>query len=199
MKRLLTLAVLLVALTIGAEAQGNVKFGFKGGLDIQKLAFNESVFAAENKLGWFIGPTIQVSLPAGIGLDISGFYDQKRSEINGETIKQKYILVPINARLKAGLGEMAGVYLAAGPQFAFNIGDDEFSWSLNGIHNTFQLKKANLSLNIGAGVYLSKLEFGFAFNLGVSKAGNATFDDGVSAVKEGTTPKSWQISVAYLF
>jgi opacity protein-like surface antigen len=202
MKRIFTLLVLLSAMTIAVQAQ-NVKFGVKGGLDMQNLKFDDSVFDTENKMGWFVGPTIQVSLPiGGLGVDISGFYDQKKSKINGETITQKSILVPVNARLKLGIGSSAGLYVAAGPQFAFNIGDDEFKWDWNGVENTFQLKKSAFSVNLGAGVYLSKhLEIGFAYNIAVGSTADASWKAATDATfhEDDTKPKSWQISAAYLF
>ena len=202
MKKVFAFIVLFSAMTMAASAQG-VKFGVKGGLDLQNMKFNENVFDSENKLGWFIGPTLQISLPiGGLGVDISGLYDQKSTKINGETIKQKSILVPINARLKLGIGGEAGLYVAAGPQFAFNVGDDEFKWTSGGFENTFQLKKSSFSVNLGAGVYLSKhLEIGFCYNIAMGSTADATFSDAIdSTIKtDDAKPKSWQISAAYFF
>ena len=184
------------------SAQNLLKFGVKGGFDIQDMRFDEKVFKTQNKLGWFVGPTIQVALPVtGLGLDIAGLYDQKSTKVNGESIKQKYLLVPVNARLTLGIGEAAGLYVAAGPQFAFNIGDDvDFEWTHNDIHNTFQLKKSAFSVNLGAGFFLSKhLEFGFVYNVGVSSTAEASFDEGVKAISDDTKPKSWQISATFFF
>ena len=169
MKRFFSLVVVLSAMTMAMHAQ-SIKFGVKGGLDIQDMKFDESVFNTENKLGWFVGPTLQVSLPiGGLGIDIAGLYDQKETKVNDETIKQQSILVPVNARLKLGLGSSAGLYVAAGPQFAFNVGDDEFKWTdKNSRENTFQLKKSAFSVNLGAGIYFSDhLEIGFAYNIAV--------------------------------
>ncbi len=203
MKKVFAFIVLFTAMTMAVSAQG-VKFGVKGGLDLQNMKFNESVFDSENKLGWFIGPTLQISLPiGGLGVDISGLYDQKSTKINGETIKQKSILVPVNARLKLGIGGEAGLYVAAGPQFAFNVGDDEFNWTdADNYKNTFQLKKSSFSVNLGAGVYLSKhLEIGFAYNIALGSTADATWKAATDAAfkSDDTKPKSWQISAAYLF
>ena len=80
MKRIVTLVVLAVAMAASVQAQG-IKFGVKGGLDIQNMKFDESVFNTDNKLGWFVGPTLQISLPiGGLGVDIAGLYDQKTTE-----------------------------------------------------------------------------------------------------------------------
>jgi len=202
MKRILSIVVLLFAMTMALHAQDLLRFGVRGGFDIQEMKFSEKVFKTENKLGWFVGPTIQVSLPVtGLGLDIAGLYNQKSTKVNGESIEQKYFLVPVNARLTLGIGEAAGLYVAAGPQFAFNIGDDvDFEWTHNDIQNTFQLKKSALSVNLGAGFFLSRhLEFGFVYNVSVSSTAEASFDEGVKAISDDTKPKSWKISATYYF
>lgn len=192
-------------MTMAAQAQG-IKFGVKGGLDVQDMKFNENVFNTENKLGWFVGPTLQVSLPvSGLGVDIAGLYDQKTTEVNGVSIKQKYILVPVNARLKFGLGSSAGIYVAAGPQFAFNVGDKDFKLNKEGqelAQSTFQLKKSAFSINLGAGAYLSEhLEIGFCYNIALGSTADASWKTATDAAlhSDDTKPKSWQISAAYYF
>ena len=202
MKRLLSIVVLLSAMTMAMHAQDLLRFGVRGGFDIQDMKFDEKVFKTENQLGWFVGPTIQVSLPvAGLGLDIAGLYDQKSTKVNGESIKQKYLLVPVNARLTLGVGNAAGIYVTAGPQFAFNIGDDvDFEWTHNDIENTFQLKKSAFSVNLGAGLFLSRhLEFGFTYNVAVSSTAEASWNGAVDAISDDTKPKSWQIYATYFF
>ena len=202
MKRIISLVVLLSAMTMAVQAQ-SIKFGVKGGLDIQNLKFDDSVFNTDNKLGWFVGPTLQISLPiGGLGVDIAGLYDQKKSEVNGETITQKSILVPVNARLKLGIGSTAGVYVAAGPQFAFNVGDSEFKWKKDNVENTFQLKTSSFSVNLGAGIYFSShLEVGFAYNIALGSTADASWKAATDAAfhNDDTKPKSWQISAAYYF
>jgi Na+-driven multidrug efflux pump len=64
---------------------------------------------------------------------------------------------------------------------------------------------ANFSINLGAGVYLTKhLEVGFAYNIAMGKTADASWkqawDATVSTVKnDDTKAKSWQISAAYFF
>ena len=202
MKRFFYLVVLFSAMAMAVQAQ-NVKFGVKGGLDIQDMKFDNSVFNTDNKLGWFAGPTLQVSLPiGGLGIDIAGLYNQKKYEVNGESIKQQSILVPVNARLNLGIGSTAGLYVAAGPQFSFNIGDDKFEWKKADVENTFQLKKSAFSVNLGAGIYFSDhLEIGFAYNIALGSTADATWGKATdpAALNDDTKPKSWQISAAYYF
>ena len=202
MKSFFSLVVLFSAMTMAVQAQ-NVKFGVKGGLDIQDMKFDNTVFNTDNKLGWFVGPTLQVSLPiGGLGVDIAGLYNQKKYEVNGESIKQQSILVPVNARLNLGIGSTAGLYVAAGPQFSFNIGDDKFEWKKDNVENTFQLKKSAFSVNLGAGIYFSDhLEIGFAYNIALGSTADATWGNATdpAALNDDTKPKSWHISAAYYF
>lgn len=211
MKKAISFLMLLTALVLSQPIQAqSINFGVKGGMNNNEMKFDQSVFDSENRFGFFIGPTLKVALPlGGLGVDIAALYDQRESKINNETIKQKSILVPVNARLNLGIGSSAGVYVAAGPQFGFNIGDDEYSWksldeSKAKAENTFQLKKSNFSVNLGAGFYVSKhLEFGFTYNIAMGKTADATFKDAVdTAIKpteDDAKAKYWTISAAYYF
>ena len=209
MKKAISLLMLLTALVLSQPMQAqSINFGVKGGMNNNEMKFDQSVFDSENRFGFFIGPTLKVALPlGGLGVDISALYDQRESKINNETIKQKSILVPVNARLNLGIGSSAGVYVAAGPQFGFNIGDDEYSWksldqSKANAENTFQLKKSNFSVNLGAGFYVSKhLEFGFTYNIAMGKTADATFKNAVETATHSDDAKAkyWTISAAYYF
>jgi opacity protein-like surface antigen len=212
MKKTLIISLFVSALSTAASAQ--VKVGVKGGFNVTDMSFSEKVFDTSNRLGYFIGPSVQIALPlSGLGVDISGFYEHKESKLNDETIKHDNIVVPANLRLSLGLSETAGIYLAAGPQFAFNVGDDKFTWkSVTGdsesagkeVENTFRLKKSFLSVNLGAGVYLSKhFEVGFTYNIGVSKTGDASWvdfrDAATKSIDDDTKAKTWTVSAAYYF
>lgn len=204
MKKFFVLMVVMaVTAVMPASAQG-VKFGVKGGLNNTEMKFDESVFDAENRFGWFAGPVVKIDLPiTGLGVDIAGLYDQRETKVNDEKIQQKSILVPINARLNLGLGDAAGIYVAAGPQFGFNIGDDEFKWKdKDNYENTFQLKKSSFSVNLGAGVYLSDhFEVGFTYNIAMGKTADASFKDAVktATTNDETKAKAWTISACYYF
>ena len=135
MKRIITLVVLAVAMTMTVQAQG-IKFGVKAGLNITKMSISKDVFDSKNKAGFFVGPTLKLSLPMGFGADIAALYDERSANVefessstsysvladehqssSNETIKQKSIQVPVNLRYNIGLSSMAGIYLAVGPQF----------------------------------------------------------------------------------
>ena len=72
MKKILTVSIVSALLTV-LPAKAQLQFGFKGGINVTEMSFDENVFKSSNRLGYFIGPTVKFGLPiTGIGIDISG-------------------------------------------------------------------------------------------------------------------------------
>lgn len=200
MKKVIALVVLAAAMTLTAQAQG-IKFGVKGGLNITKMTFSKDIVSSDNKTGFFVGPSLKLSLPLGFGADIAALYDERSADVTGynpessgsgnETIKQKSIQVPLNLRYNIGLGSSAAVYLAAGPQFGFPVSDKVYDTKFG----EYRLKDANLSINFGAGFTLmGHLELGVTYNLAAGKSGEFKDWNDVD-----THNNAWQISAAYYF
>ena len=90
MKKILTLVVLLATITVAAQAQ--VKFGVKGGLNLTSMKLDKSAVDKSNQAGFFIGPTVNFTLPVvGLGIDASALYDQRSAKVLDETLKQQSI------------------------------------------------------------------------------------------------------------
>lgn len=203
MKKIFTAIVFAVTLMAAAPAHA-INWGIKGGYNITNMSFSSDVIKDDNKQGFFIGPTVKFSLPlVGLGFDAAAFYDQRDAEMNDKTISQKSINIPVNLRYNVGLGSLASVYFAAGPQFSFNIGNKNYG--LDNQDNNFKFKDSNLSINLGAGVSLiSHLEIGFCYNIAVGKTGEATWTSVASNAastlyKKDAKSNAWQISAAYYF
>ena len=203
MKKFLSSLMLLAFFAVVPASAQNIDFGLKGGVNVSSMSFGEDAIdkIAKDRIGWFVGPSLKISLPLlPLGFDIAAFYDQKEAEIADETVKQQSVLIPINVRANIGLGSMAAVYLAAGPQFGFNVGKDEFEWTRNGVKEEFQLKKSAFSVNLGAGLTLiDHLEIGFTYNIPVGDTGNLSWKDAVNAVKDDNKMSTWTVSAAYYF
>ena len=204
MKKIITTILFMASMMVVIPANAGVNFGIKGGYNITNFSFSEDVVSKENKQGFFIGPSLKIGIPVlPVGFEIAALYDQRDAKLDGEKVSQKSINVPVNVRYEFGLGDMAGVYLAAGPQFGFNIGDKRFN--VDEQSNNFKLKDSNLSLNLGAGVRLiNHIEIGFSYNIALGNTGE--FDgvgDAVSGATNAITGKgksnAWQISAAYYF
>ena len=211
MKKLLALTMLVAAMTMTAQAQG-VKFGVKGGVNLTKMTFSKEVYGSDNRAGFYVGPTLKISLPLSFGIDIAALYDQRSSKVdmidvkdapannegvtqlsslNTYDIKQKSIQIPVNVRYNIGLGSEAGIYLAVGHQFGFPVGDKVYNTAVG----EYRLKDANLSFNFGAGVYLLEhLEVGFTYNLAAGKSGEFTGYRDID-----THNNAWQIGAAIYF
>ncbi|MBM6991770.1 MAG: porin family protein [Prevotella sp.] len=212
MKKYLSVMLLVAAMMFAQQADAQLKFGLKGGLNVSKFSFSEKVFDSSNRAGWFVGPSAKFTLPiVGLSMDASALYNQISSTVqnvdaaSGETtVKQQTIQVPVNVRYGFGLGSLASVFVFAGPQFGFNVGDDTFNWkSSSSYENTFQLKKSQLSVNVGAGVTLNThLQLSANYNIACGKTGDATVLDvvnnTVSTISDGRA-NSWQIALAYYF
>ncbi len=209
MKKIFTTLVIAI-LMVAAPAQAQLKFGLTGGLNFTNMSYSENALedAASNKTGFFVGPTASFTLPiVGLGIDASALYDQRSSEYDTgsgskETIKTQTIQVPVNVRYGIGLGSMASVFVFAGPQFGFNIGDK--SKSLVEGASEWTMKSSNLSANIGIGAMaLSHLQVKLNYNIALGKTGEVEMLDAatgaVKSVLGDAKANAWQLSIAYLF
>ncbi len=61
MKKIFTTLLVAAALMMGITAKAQVKFGVKGGVNVTSMSFNNSVFDASNRTGFFIGPPLRYS------------------------------------------------------------------------------------------------------------------------------------------
>jgi len=211
MKKFFTIMLMAVAIAMSSNAQ--VMFGLKGGLNLTKMTVSnsnvEDMF--KNKAGFFIGPTVKFKLPiVGLGIDAAALYDQREAElevdnISGgtetEKIKQQTIQIPINVRYDFGLGETASIFIYAGPQFGFNVGDK--SKDLFGV-SEWTLRSSNVSANVGLGVMLLKhLQLSANYNIALGKTGEVDLKQGWDVTKDTVLGKAkanaWQIALAYYF
>lgn len=208
MKKILTLALLAAGLFFAAPADAQVKFGVKGGLNVTDMHLNSEVFDKSNQAGWYIGPTVKVSLPVtGLGVDIAALYDYRSAKVTDPSneevkVKQQSINVPLNLRYGIGLGSLASIIFHAGPQIGFNVGDKNFKWTDT---SNYALKKSNFSVNVGLGVSIAKhFELTGNYNIACGKTADATVLKTVqnvagTAVKSKSRNNSWQVGIAYYF
>lgn len=206
MKKIIVSMIALAMLAVTPASAIGFNFGVKGGLNSSKLHSDLDGFKADSGYGWFIGPTLKVNILPFLGVQGSAFYSQNKSEVNGESIKQKNILIPLDARLNFQLPASTGLFISTGPQFGFNVGDKNFnpfsSAGRNNAGDTFQLKKSSFYWNFGAGVtLLKKLEVGFVYSLGLGKTADVKNSTDVTNTIKDDNAKSrgWMVSAAYFF
>lgn len=197
---------MIVTMTAANNASAQIKFGLKGGLNVTDMSLNSSVLDASNRTGFFVGPTIKVQLPlVGLGIDASALYDQREAKIKvgntttKETLRSQAINVPINLRYGWGLSSMANIFLFAGPQFGFNVGDKDQKINEK---STWSVKDSNFSLNFGAGVtLLSHLQLTANYNVVCGKTSDATIEslEQITNKEVRSRANAWQIALAYYF
>lgn len=203
-KTLVIIAVACIAFAMPAQAQ--VKFGLKGGVNLNSLSAEGGVDKLlSNQTGFFVGPTVKLTVPlVGLSFDASALFDQRSAEIKGtnETVKSQTLQVPINLRYGVGLSSIANVFIFAGPQFGFNIGDKKKDFQTV---QEWRLKDSNISGNVGIGATIvGHLQVTANYNFQVSKAAELEYkvsDSYHTADKVTGKMKfnSWQIGLAYFF
>lgn len=213
MRKFFTAAIVAASMLFAASsAQAQVKFGLKGGLNVTNMSLNSEVFDADNQTGFFIGPTVKFTLPiVGLGIDASALYDQRDAKVKVEDdgssveskIKNQSINIPINLRYGVGLGSTASLFLFAGPQFGFNVGDKNQSLFEDAAQ--WRLKSSTFSVNVGLGaMLLSHLQISANYNIACGKTGETTVSDVAGETvqqmfKKRGRANAWQIGLAYYF
>ena len=193
MKKIISVFMVAVCLMMAAPVQAQLHFGVKGGLNLSKASFSKDALKGDNQTGWFIGPMAEFTLPIiGVGDDIAALYSQTDLAAKGydTDAKLKTFEIPVNLKWSFGLGSMFGAYIAAGPQFGFNIGNKKGFMD-------YELKKNNTTFNVGAGVKLIRhIQIGVNYNFALSHTATIeTTNEEVIKIKNNT----WQVSLAYLF
>ena len=213
MKKIFTTAVLAAAMLFSANsAEAQIKFGIKGGLNVTSMSLDSKVLDAENRAGFFIGPTVKFTLPVvGLGIDASALYDQREAKAKAKAdgadvesnFKTQAVNIPINVRYGFGLGSTASLYLFAGPQFGFNVGDK--NQSIFKDMGEWRLKSSTFSVNVGVGaMLLSHLQLSANYTIACGKTGDMTVSKALGDTaqellsKNGRT-NAWQIGLAYYF
>lgn len=211
MKKVLSIVFIVAAMLFTTNANAQIKFGLKGGLNVTSMSFSKEVFDASNKTGFFVGPMLKITVPiVGLSFDAAALYDQKEADVkyagtNGElgkvNVKQQSINIPVNLRYGFGLSSLANIFLFAGPQWGINVGDKNFKWDEA---SSYSLKKSNFSVNVGAGVtLLNHLQVSANYNIACGKSADASLSKALDAVANADNDKSrnnsWQIALGYWF
>lgn len=172
MKKLLV--VLMMALLI-SPANAQVRLGIKGGMNLSKLTFDKDVVSSNNRAGFFVGPIFYVDLPflPGFGFDLAAIYDRKGTTMTAVIDDQKYekkgyvqfLDVPIDINYKISFTRGFAIYGSTGPQFSFNLKQDDFKTIVDQRAN-YKIKDSNFSWNVGFGMEIIRhFRLGYNYNI----------------------------------
>jgi len=161
MKTKLFTAIFLASLLLTSSAAiGQVRFGIRGDVVIEKPSFSTNVFHVENLNAFKIGPTMEFMFPVNLGIEAAVLYSNNKMDIrdvdqNGigsvvDEIDFHYIDVPVNLKYKLGIVSPLKIYMAAGPYARFLVSKDDFTFAEIG--DKVKAKDFQAGVNLGAGV-----------------------------------------------
>ncbi len=188
-----------MALFVAVPAQAQFSWGIKGGVnlvsnDLSNLSGivqdKAQIMNKDNYTGFFIGPKAELRVPIlGFGIEAAALYSQKGMSVgDNETFKQNSFQIPLNIKYSFGLGNVANVFIAAGPEFGFNVGEttkvfnnvqfDDVTGVTTGDVSAYVLEKSTLSINIGLGAtLLNHLQVALNYNMPWGKTGEFQYID----------------------
>ena len=211
MKKLVV--VLMMALLMISPANAQVRLGIKGGMNLSKLTFDKDVVSSNNRAGFFVGPIFYVDLPflPGFGFDLAAIYDRKGTTMTAVIDDQKYekkgyvqfLDVPIDINYKISFTRGFAIYGSTGPQFSFNLKQDDFKTIVDQRAN-YKIKDSNFSWNVGFGMEIIRhFRLGYNYNIALGDWAEVK-EDLTETVYQGLKNdkmkgSSHQVSLVYIF
>lgn len=138
MKKLLSIILLVIGLSIALPATAQFRYGPTVGVDLTTLKFKQTLFDVDRSVGETVGIQGEMMFPGiGFGVDIAALYTQRGATLDmgsREVWKEygrvrsylHYLEIPINLRFKwtrmAGLEDYVAPYVFGGPTFSFLMG-----------------------------------------------------------------------------
>lgn len=201
MRKLFLILTLTLCCASAAWSQSLIKFGVRGGVDLEKASFDKDALSDANRLGFFIGPMVELNVPlVGLNVDAALLYHnwevKATEQLSGESTKSTlhYIDVPITAKYVFGFGSKLSVFAGTGPQFSFHLGNS------NILENSYTLKSSDFSWNVTAGVrLLSHLQVAYNYNIGIGKTGDAANDAVKKLLGKNLKNNTHQVSLSVIF
>lgn len=184
MKKITCMAIMAAMLLMAIPAQAQFSWGIKGGVnlggnDLTMLTNKKSAFDATNYTGFFIGPKAEVRIPVlGLGIELAAMYAQKGMVLTDlDIFKQNSIQIPLNIKYSLGLGNVANFFIAAGPEFGYNVGETGAAVQLeSGEVKAYLIDEYALSINAGLGFTLfNHLQIGVNYNMPWGKSGEVVY------------------------
>lgn len=181
---------IVFTLLLSVPAFSQVRFGVKASVGLNNPDFKtlDETFNVENMTSYSIGPSIEAMfLPLGVadfGIDVALLYNDNRmtiSRLSGEgtvgdsDVSNRYLNLPVNAKLKFGLGMLPlRLFATAGPWAGYLI--DGESFSVPEITGDIKAKEFQAGANLGFGVeVLNFLQVGL--NYSVKLTDNYSIDE----------------------
>ena len=189
---------------VGAQ----VRIGLKGGLELTQMEFSSAALRESNRAGFYVGPQAKFQLPVvGLGIDVAALYSRREVKVESESLTQQSLLIPAHVRYGVSIGNVLGIFLCAGPQISFNVGDDIFYWrDKDNNNNQYSLQNTLLSMNFGGGIDIGpNLEATIYYNVPLGKTADFTWDRLGTELKNESWRRAksrinaWHVALTYFF
>lgn len=185
MKKLTIALFILLSITLTAkQAQAQVDFGIRGGVNIASL--NDTDLDAQSNVGFMAGFYLQYPIAnSPIVIQPEVLYSQKGFELdlanNTGVANFNYIEVPVLVKFNYVLDGSFTPYVAAGPYIGFLI---DSSAEFNDV--TFEddlenLKTVDFGVAVGAGFSYNRFNLGVRYSAGLTPV----FEDDDASAKNG--------------
>lgn len=166
MKKLMTL-VTVIGMIMVAQAQQDIRFGVKGGLNIASI-YGEDVDNSESRTSFHIGALSEIPLSEKFSFQPEILYSSQGIKENDENaeLKLNYLNIPLMMKYYV----VENLSLEAGPQFGILLSADA-KVEGEGEEDVKELfRDFDYGVNFGLGYKLEGgLNFGLRYNLGLSK------------------------------
>lgn len=199
-KILLVAVILLFAGVTTGSAQ--IRFGLKGGVDIINNKISTDILDVNNRLGYYIGPTLEFMAPGpNFGFELSVFYGRKEYELENNKVDASisnydYISVPLSIKKRFGLSSLAAIFLQVG---AFgNVKLEGGNISMNNVVDQYKAKTFQAGVQAGAGItLLNHLEVGMYYRTVLT---DNYSDEGPDWEKfNDNNSTNWSVGLTYYF
>lgn len=217
-KYLLTFAFLIGC---ALNTQAGIDLGVTGGYNLTQMKLDKATWSntlqGKNGSGWYIGPKVNIGLVLGLSVEAAALYNQREYRIEDAagaalTEKSKSIDLPVMAKFTLPMPGF-GIYVKAGPQFSFPVGDNKLTLPSVFGNNTsltlpktdiFEKEKMSTTLTLGAGVRLmKKLELGVAYNMALDKTSRRLLENVGLSAGENIVPayklNTFSVQASYYF
>lgn len=204
-KYLLSFVVVFVLLIAGTNmVSAQLRFGVKGGVDIDSKKFDLKTLKASNRLGYYIGPTLEFVVPvSGFGADVAVLYGRKEYKISDlqsdATLSDyNYISIPVNIKQRIRFFGL-GLFVSGGVYGNVKVSGGDIKIEDTGdVLKEYKSKNFIFGIGAGAGVSLfSKLDIGVYFRGDLTENYKDEYMD--ADVFQNKKNQRWSVGLNYYF
>lgn len=201
--------VILLLSVLSVPAFSQIKFGVKADVGLNNPSFSSDALKVENMTSYSIGPSIEAMFPlivANIGIEASLLYNDNRMTISNlsgegsatsEEVANRYLMLPVNAKVKFGLGLLPlRMYATAGPYAGYLLSGDKIDFQ--DVGDDIQAKEFQAGANFGLGVELLHM-IQVGLNYSVQLTDNYANDEPDWSDPLNGKNKTWSITGAIYF